>query len=61
MPVGTPIYTSLNLDENGMLHAKGYEKTGNTEIETYIQTNALLEEGDLIAEQEQIAAMLQVV
>lgn len=61
LPVGTPIYTSLNLDENGMLHAKGYEKTGNTEIETYIQTNALLEEGDLIAEQEQIAAMLQVV
>lgn len=61
LPVGTPIYTSLKLDENGMLHAKGYEKTGNTEIETYIQTNALLEEGDLIAEQEQIAAMLQVV
>ena len=44
-----------------MLYAKGYEKTGQTEIETHIQTEALLEEGDLIAEQEQIAAMLQVV
>lgn len=44
-----------------MLHAKGCEKTGQTEIETYIQTEALLEEGDLIAEQDQIAAMLQVV
>ena len=61
LPVGTPIYTTLTLDENGMLHAKGYEKTGQTEIETYIQTEALLEEGDLIAEQEQIATMLQVV
>ena len=61
LPVGTPIYTSLTLDENGMLYVKGYEKTGNTEIETYIKTNALLEEGDLIAEQEQIASMLQVV
>ena len=61
LPVGTPIYTILTLDENGMLYAKGYEKTGQTEIETHIQTEALLEEGDLIAEQEQIAAMLQVV
>ena len=61
LPKDSPLTVSLDLNENGVLHVKGYEKTGKTEVETYIQTEALLNEGDLIAEQEQIANMLIVV
>lgn len=61
LPKDSPLTVSLDLNENGVLHVKGYEKTGKTEVETYIQTEALLNEGDLIAEQEQIANMLMVV
>lgn len=42
LPEGSPVHVLFELDENGLLYIKGYEQSGETEIETWIQTGGIL-------------------
>ena len=44
LPKGSPIHVLFKLDENGLLYVNGYEQSGETEIETWIQTEGILME-----------------
>lgn len=45
---------NLRLEENGVLHVHGYEKSGKTEVTAHMQTKALLSGDDLIVEKQQV-------
>lgn len=54
LPKHSPIIVNLRLEENGVLHVHGYEKSGKTEVTAHMQTKALLSGDDLIVEKQQV-------
>lgn len=62
LPEGSPIMIKMGLHENGTLHVRGFENSGRTEVETYIQTETLANnEEEFALQKQQIEEMLMVV
>ena len=61
LPAGSPLTVEFQLNEDGTLYIKGYESSGNTEVEGYVNTEALLSEEEIEDQKEQIEEMLLIV
>jgi len=61
LPMGSPLTVEFQLNEDGTLYIKGYESSGNTEVEGYVNTEALLSEEELEDQKDQIEEMLLIV
>lgn len=58
LPRLSPFLVTFTLEEDGTLHVRGYEKTGNTEVKTTMKTTALLSEEDFSIQKDQIEELL---
>lgn len=61
LPKHSPILVELRLEEDGTLHVRGRELSGNTEVTATMCTQALLTENELGLQKEQIDDMLLIV
>lgn len=54
LPKHSPIIISMRLDETGILHIRGREESGNTEVSAEMKTQALISEEGLVVEKKQV-------
>lgn len=58
LPRLSPFLVTFTLEEDGTLHVRGYEKTGNTEVKATIKTGALLSKEDFSIQKDQVEQLL---